>query len=499
MNHELLEEILSCPSLPSLPAVAVRVIEMTQNPNVKLDELASVIQNDQGLSAKILRTVNSSFYGLRQRCSTIDRALVLLGLAPVRALVLGFSLVQTIRAGKDDPFDYTAYWRRGMFTAVAARCIAEASGRKNADEAFLGGLLQDIGVMALYRALGTRYLEIMEETGGDHRKLGRAELATLELQHPDISAMLAQRWRLPDELVLPVRYHERPTAAPRECTDLVRLVGLGNIAHDIYTDQDPTPAMRRFYQKVQEWFGLDSQATDTLLKRIAEGTREMGAMFNLDTGPYPNAEDVLSKAEGQLLQIARLGDAKGRGGMEGLVINADELDPMTGVLGRLGFDSAVRSAFAAVQSRGEPLTLLEISIDGFKELCKSRGLEAGDEVLLGVATLLKKHFDPCGAAVCRIGGDIFAVVMVGTSRVEAAKVAETFREDLNAASLRWPVPGGGPVQTKTSTGMVTVEPSELANFQTPQALVVAAARAVQAARNAGGNCARAYTSQSAAA
>ncbi len=71
MNHELLEEILSCPSLPSLPAVAVRVIEMTQNPNVKLDELASVIQNDQGLSAKILRTVNSSFYGLRQRCSTI--------------------------------------------------------------------------------------------------------------------------------------------------------------------------------------------------------------------------------------------------------------------------------------------------------------------------------------------------------------------------------------------------------------------------------------------
>ena len=171
----------------------------------------------------------------------------------------------------------------------------------------------------------------------------------------------------------------------------------------------------------------------------------------------------------------------------------------TGVLGRLGFDSAVRSAFAAVQSRGEPLTLLEISIDGFKELTKTRGLEAGDEVLLGVATLLKKHFDPCGAAVCRIGGDIFAVVMVGTSRVEAAKVAETFREDLNSASLRWQVPGGGPLQTKTSTGMVTVEPSELPSFQTPQALVVAAARAVQAARNAGGNCARAYTTQSAAA
>ncbi len=493
MNHELLEEVLSCPSLPSLPAVAVRVIEMTQNPNVKLDELAAAIQNDQGISAKILRTVNSSFYGLRQRCATIDRALVLLGLAPVRALVLGFSLVQTIRAGKDDPFDYTAYWRRGMYTAVAARCIAEAAGKKCADEAFIGGLLQDIGVMALYRALGMRYLEIMEQTGGDHRKLGRYELASLEMQHPDIGAMLAQRWRLPEELVLPVRYHERPTAAPKECTDLVRLVGLGNIAHDVYTDEDPTPAMRRFYQKVQEWFGLDSQATDALLKRIAEGTREMGSMFNLDTGPYPNAEEVLSRAEGQLLQMAKAGETKGKGGVESLVVNGDELDPMTGVLGRLGFDSAVRSAFSAVQSRNEPLTLVEVSIDGFKELTQSRGLEAGDEILLGVATLLKKHFEPCGAAVCRIGGDIFAVVMVGTSRTEAAKVAEAFRADLMQASPRWQVPGGGPVTATTSTGMVTVEPAQIGEFQTPQSLVIAAARAVQAARNAGGNCARAYT------
>lgn len=499
MNHELLEEILSCPSLPSLPAVAVRVIEMTQNPNVKLDELASAIQNDQGISAKILRTVNSSFYGLRQRCSTIDRALVLLGLAPVRALVLGFSLVQTIRAGKDDPFDYTAYWRRGMYTAVAARCIAEAAGRKNADEAFLGGLLQDIGVMALYRALGMKYLEVMEETGGDHRKLGRSELAAFELQHPDIGAMLAQRWRLPEELVLPVRYHERPTAAPKEHTDLVRLVGLGNIAHDIYTDSDPTPAMRRFYTKAQEWFGLDSQSVDTLLKKIADGTKEMGSMFNLDTGPYPNAEEVLAKAEGQLLQIAKAGDPKAKGGVESLVVNGDELDPMTGVLGRLGFDSAVRSAFAAVQSRGEPLTLVEVSIDGFKELTAGRGLEAGDEVLLGVATLLKKHFEPVGAAVCRIGGDIFAVVMVGTSRTEAAKTAEAFGKDLEQASPKWQVPGGAAVRVSTSTGMVTVEPAQLPDFQTPQALVVAAARAVQAARNAGGNCVRAYTHQKAAA
>ena len=99
--NPVLEEILSCPNLPSLPAVALRVIELTSNVNVSLKELAETIQNDQGLATKILKTVNSSFYGLRQRCSTIDKAIVMLGLSPVKSLALGFSLVESI----DDPAD----------------------------------------------------------------------------------------------------------------------------------------------------------------------------------------------------------------------------------------------------------------------------------------------------------------------------------------------------------------------------------------------------------
>ncbi len=96
MNNETLEKVLKCPTLPSLPAVALKVIDLTSNPAVKMEELARTIQNDQGLAAKILRTVNSSFYGLRKPCSTIHAAIVMLGLGPVKTLALGFSLVSAI-------------------------------------------------------------------------------------------------------------------------------------------------------------------------------------------------------------------------------------------------------------------------------------------------------------------------------------------------------------------------------------------------------------------
>src|SRR6516162_4803910 len=99
MNQEMLERVLSCPNLPTLPTVAVRIIELTQQRNISVDELAGAIQNDQGLTTKVLRTVNSSFYGLRKPCASISQAIVMLGLSAVKSLTLGFSLVAAVRSG----------------------------------------------------------------------------------------------------------------------------------------------------------------------------------------------------------------------------------------------------------------------------------------------------------------------------------------------------------------------------------------------------------------
>ena len=248
MDTKLLDDILNCPSIPTLPAVAIRVLELTSDPDVKMDELAKEIQVDQGIAAKILRTVNSSFYGLRKRCSSIEHALVMLGLNPVKSLVLGFSLVSSVKGQEGDEFDYLGYWKRGLTSAVAAKFAAEMAGNKMiTDEAFLAGLFQDIGMVAMHRTLDDKYLSIIKSTEGNHARLAKAELDSLEIQHAVVGAMMCENWKIPHEIVIPVRYHDRPTACPQEFSQTARCVALGNMIHTIMDSDNPTEPLRKAY------------------------------------------------------------------------------------------------------------------------------------------------------------------------------------------------------------------------------------------------------------
>ncbi len=500
LTNDILEKILSCPTLPSLPAVAVRVVELTAQPDVSMKDLASTIENDQALAAKVLRTVNSSFYAVRTRCSTISKALVLLGLGPVKALALGFSLVHAVSDTGESAFDYRSYWRRSLFTAVAAKCLAESARLKCAEEAFLGGLLQDVGMIAMLRALQDRYLDVIAQTGGDHRKLVKAELTAFDLQHPEIGAMMAKRWKLPDELVLPVRYHERPTAAPRECTDLVRCVGLGNYVHDALTDADPTPAMRQLYERAQQWFNLDAAGVDDVVRRIALAVKEIATLFRLDTGTATDVDSVIAKAQEQLVDLARTDSASQPpegSNLAALVRDGAEIDPLTGAIGRTGFEGTLRRAFEESQRAAESLVLMITSLDGFKSIIDAGGEEAGDEILVGVTTLLKKHFEPAGGAVCRIAPDIFSVVLPGATQQAALALADEFRGDMAKVRDRWAATCPAARKITASFGAAAMEPGQPA-FSKPEQMVAGATRAVQASRHAGGDCARAFSARAAA-
>src|SRR4051812_32949582 len=149
MNEQLLQRIKQCPNLPSLPAIAVQVLELAQQAGVDIAEIARIISKDPALSSKILRTVNSSFYGRSQNVSTISHALVILGLQSVKTLVLGFSLVTNLANNKSKGFKHVSYWRRSIYAATAARSLAAKLGLVQAEEAFLATLLMDIGMMVL--------------------------------------------------------------------------------------------------------------------------------------------------------------------------------------------------------------------------------------------------------------------------------------------------------------------------------------------------------------
>ena len=128
VNRDVLQRVLQSPRLPSLPAVALEVLALAQTPDVNIQQIAHTIQHDPALSSKILRTVNSSFYGYPQSIGTISHALVVLGLNAMKSLVLGFSLIRDLKASRGQGLDHVGYWRRSLYTATAAKTLGDQAG-----------------------------------------------------------------------------------------------------------------------------------------------------------------------------------------------------------------------------------------------------------------------------------------------------------------------------------------------------------------------------------
>ncbi|GIK18856.1 MAG: hypothetical protein BroJett004_10200 [Planctomycetota bacterium] len=480
MNQQLLEQVLACPTLPTLPTVAVRILQLTADADVSLEEVADVIEKDQGLSAKVLRTVNSPLYGLRQRCGSISRAIVLMGLGPVKSLAIGFSLVSAVDDDSDPRFDYVSYWRRGLVTAAAARIVAHDVGLKQADEAFLGGLLQDVGMVALYRTLGADYLRVLDAAGGDHRQLVKHELAALDTQHPDIGAMLAQRWRLPDELVLPIKYHERPTAAPMGCCELVRCVALGNLFHDTITDADAVPALRRLYQRARDWFRLEPSGVDALLHKVTESAVELGRLLRLQTGEIPTAESIITEAHARLAELSSAcgpDDADTRT-LAHRIDSDQDFDPLTGVQCATVFERSLRLAFEHAVRNPGPLSLIRFAIGGLGALAQTEGQVAADEAILNAAAVLRREFSHLGGTIARLDPNGFAVLLPDTPRIAALRGAES------VASL---LSRGDQARTRSpltlAIGVATLDERTARTIGSPRQFLLAAATEMERARS----------------
>tara|TARA_E500000318_G_scaffold14854_3_gene14726 strand:+ start:6218 stop:7729 length:1512 start_codon:yes stop_codon:yes gene_type:complete len=503
MDTQLLDDILSCPTLPSLPSVAIRVLELTSDPDVAMDELAKEIQYDQGIAAKILRTVNSSFFGLRRRCSSIDHALVMLGLGPVKSLVLGFSLVQTVRGEDGDEFDYQNYWRRCLTSAIAGKYIAEQVGNKTImDEVFLAALFQDVGMIAMYRTLGEDYLKVVREAGEDHSLLAKIELDAFEAQHSSIGAMICEKWKMPYEITIPVRYHDRATACPSDQGQIARCVAMGNLIHRVLVSEDPTENLRLAYRKGMRWLGLSEAQVDQVIKDTGGSTKELANLFSIDVGSMEDPDAVLARADRQLIEMARNQQIEGYAAKQfaELVVDSEGTDPLTGALSREGFSQAIREVFPPAHSGEHALSLVQIVINHLDEIGASIGEAAKDEVVISTVVMLRKHFEPLGGVVCRLADSIFSVVLPAVERADAVNEASVCCSEFENRLQQW-VPDTPEIQgmCSISMGVAAVDDDSRGVLSNADLLVKAASQAVVVAKAVSGSTARAFVPRTKAA
>lgn len=211
IDQSRFEELKASGLLPSPKGVALAVMRLAQDDATTNAEMARTIKADPALTGRIVKAANTVQFGGRRPVAAIPEAIIVLGLATVRQLALGFSLVSEYRSGRCDGFDYDGFWSRSLVTALALQGIVTRVRVAVPEECFVLGLLSRIGCLALATVYPDEYGALLKE----HGARGLAELAYSEKQafatdHNELSAALLTDWGLPSVLVEPALHHEDP-------------------------------------------------------------------------------------------------------------------------------------------------------------------------------------------------------------------------------------------------------------------------------------------------
>lgn len=291
--------------LYSLPAVAMRVLELTQCPKVDVRALKECIENDPALTMRILRVVNSSMFGLSREVTDLNQALALLGIKPLKMLVLGFSLPKRLFAALEADV-LSRYWRHTLTKAVVARELSQRYWKQPGDEAFIAGLLQEIGELVLIQDLGEPYVRFVDRvlsTGGDLLAL---ELETLGFDHAVLSARLLHSWGFPESIVQAIGTPHRSQhilALPQNEQTLPQLLHLADLLARLLTSERPPP-IDELLDACRDYRKLTIEDLPQLLDDLDATVQQLAEVLNLQLGEGTDYRSILAEAHSQLANVA---------------------------------------------------------------------------------------------------------------------------------------------------------------------------------------------------
>jgi putative nucleotidyltransferase with HDIG domain len=224
------EAIREISHIATLPEITLKIVELVEDPKSTAQDLHRVIANDPALCSRILKVVNSSFYGLPGQIGSINRAIVMLGLNAVKNIAIAASLAKLFRGGDLTPnFSAKMLWTHSVVTAATAKMLSDKLGFAVSDEAFLAGLIHDIGIMVEMQYDRNRLIEVMQKVGADPQGIPcesmlEAEEAVFGANHQHFGAGLCAKWKFPASLGTVTGFHHRPLELPPDSRTLPSIV-----------------------------------------------------------------------------------------------------------------------------------------------------------------------------------------------------------------------------------------------------------------------------------
>ncbi len=246
----ILSTIQEISHIATLPEVTLKIIEVVEDPNSSAQDLNKIITHDPALGARILKVVNSAFYGLPGQIGSINRAIVLLGLNAVKNIAIAASLAKLFRGGQICPqFDARELWNHSVNVACATQLLSKASGLGLPDEAFLAGLIHDMGIMVEMQSRRAKFIETFDFLDNHPEVSYRdAETHCIGANHELFGAALCKSWKFPASFSYVTGFHHRPLELAKGNRILTSLVYIADViskqagtgfTRDVEVDETP--------------------------------------------------------------------------------------------------------------------------------------------------------------------------------------------------------------------------------------------------------------------
>jgi HD-like signal output (HDOD) protein len=288
-RDQILAAIRSSPKVPAPPQTIFKVLELTNDADSSIDDLARVISHDSGLTAQLLRRANSAYNACVSPTSSVVQACVRLGIKQIRSAVLNQHIVNGLGKARPPGFDPDRYWQSAFATSVAAQELCRQLLPARAGDASTAGLLCDVGIGLLAYGLPKDYLPVLKQwsSKGDSTDLERLERRILGVTHSDIGAAILSDWKLDAELIEAVRQHHLDPECPdaRDVDPFIRIVAVAVVLSEIALRGPDMELVGRLFSHLEKLASNPDEVVSRLMDQLVANIQASARQLAIELGP----------------------------------------------------------------------------------------------------------------------------------------------------------------------------------------------------------------------
>jgi two-component system, cell cycle response regulator len=443
--------------LPTLPGVAIKILQAMQREAPDIGVIAEVISADAPLSANVLRVVNSPFYGLANKITSVHHAMVYLGLNAVKNLALSFSLLRGFAPKRKGAFDYVQFSKDSLIGAIAAKTLAEKINRRHGENAFFLGLLQNIGVLILAESMPREYESVIADASLNGSPLHEAETRLLGINHMEVGEFVTESWGLPATVSVPIGYHHcayRLVHPLNEIEQVTRILHLSSL----YVEWFKCPDLDADYSEIEKYvhaYEFESHIDiPGVAAQVTEGVKSVFPVFDLQIDEKKHIE-IIDAAQSELAELSGelLNQVHSQGRSIDLLKQQVGFDGLTQTFNHMRFLEILQQEISRAVRYRTALSIIMADADHFKSINDFFGHQAGDHVLKNISAQLKKQLRDSDH-IARYGGEEFAVILPMTPLKDALFTAERLRKTIETQKIIY---DGRSIAVTMSFGVASLE------------------------------------------